>query len=202
MSLASIDMVQSAGPEHNWEKYYLLKKGDVFVEIGPFWGRYGMVASRKGCSKVVLIEPSPYNVATIQNLINKGGIKNAIVVAKAVTLEKKTIPFVVHGNPAGHRLSVGAHDFPADTVQVIGDTLDNIFIESGIDHVDLLASDCEGCEVNIVRSAAKYFSEGKIKNIALGTYHGPDNHKLVSDELLKYGFKALKYEDGITYGHL
>ena len=58
----SLDMVLSGGPEHDWERYYKLKPGNVFVEVGPFVGRYAMIGSRKGCSWVILIEPSPLTI--------------------------------------------------------------------------------------------------------------------------------------------
>lgn len=198
----SIETVKSAGPEHEWERYYQLKPGDVFVEAGAFWGRYGIIASRKGCSKIILIEPSPANVATIENIVAVEGLKNVILVRKAVISEKKKIGFVTYGNPAGHRLSHGIGDFPKDTVEVEGDTLDNILGGLGIDHVDLLASDCEGEEVNLVKGAAKYLKENRIRHVAIGTYHAPGNHEAVASILGQYGFKGLKCEYGVTYGHI
>lgn len=198
----SIETVRSAGPEHEWERYYKLKPGDVFVEAGAFWGRYGIIASRKGCSKVILIEASPPNIATIENVVGVEDLKNVILVKKAITSEKKRVKFVTWGNPAGNRLSHGHDDFPGDTVEVEGDTLDNILTDLGIDHVDLLASDCEGSEIDLVKGATKYLNEKKILHVAIGTYHAPGNHDAVTSMLEEKGFKGLKCEDGVTYGHL
>jgi hypothetical protein len=36
----------SCSPEHQWEGKYRLREGDVFVEAGAFWGRYGLIASK------------------------------------------------------------------------------------------------------------------------------------------------------------
>ncbi len=63
-------------PEHNWEKHYHLKEGDIYVEVGAFWGRYGLRAINSKCSKVILIEPSPENITTIKNLLNIIELKN------------------------------------------------------------------------------------------------------------------------------
>lgn len=196
----SLDKVQSAGPEHNWEKFYKLKKGDVFVEVGAFWGRYGMLASAAGCSKVILIEPSPDNVATINNVIQKGGIKNAVVVNKAVAAKKDMVNFIIRGNPAQHR--VGICSDPEYVIYVPGDRFDDIMDELNVDHIDLLASDCEGCEIELITTAEKWLSSGRIKNVAIGTYHESNNHYIVSGTLMKHGFTDLVLADGITYGHV
>ena len=198
----SIETVRSAGPEHEWERYYKLKPGDVFVEAGAFWGRYGIIASLKGCSKIILIEASPANIATIENVVAVDGLKNVILVKKAITSEKKKVGFVTWGNPAGNRLSHGPDDFPGDTVEVEGDTLDNILTDLGVDCVDLLASDCEGAEIDLVKGAEKYLKEARIRHVAIGTYHAQGNHEAVASMLGERGFKGLKYEDGVTYGHL
>lgn len=197
-----IDVVKSAGPEHDWERRYRLKPGDVFVEAGAFWGRYGLIASHKGCSKIILIEASPDNVATIENLAAVERLQNIILVKKAIAPERKKLKFVTYGNPAGNRLSLGAGDYPSDTVEVDGDTLDNILTDLGVDHVDLLASDCEGAEIDLIKGAAKYLNERKIKHVAIGTYHAQGNHDAVAAILKEKGFLGLTYEDGVTYGHL
>ncbi len=188
--------------EHPFEKYYCLKPGDVFVEVGAFWARYGILAQKRQCSKIVLIEAHPENAATIQNVINQMPLVNAILVNRAIGLERKIAKFVNWSNSASSRLAIHEKDYPEWWTDVEVDTLDNILTDLEIDHVDLLSSDCEGCEMNLVESAKKYLSEGRIKNIGVACYHGPENPKIVSSILERYNFKDIRYEEGVVYGHI
>lgn len=46
---ACIGAILDGVPEHNWEKYYQLKEGDIFVEVGPLIGRYAVIVTKKRC---------------------------------------------------------------------------------------------------------------------------------------------------------
>lgn len=195
-----ISIVKSQGPDHTFEKYYNLKEGDIYIEAGAFYGRQAMIATKKGCSKIILIEPSPVNIATIENLIKLGEIKNAILVKKAVSDEKKVVLFNVSGPSCGHSLSYTENN--PNTIYVNMDTIDNILTELGIDHVDLFACDVEGAEVDMVIGTDRYFTEKRIKNIALGAYHHPSLHPKILKILENNGYKDLNYDNGIIYGHV
>ena len=47
------------------------------------------------------------------------------------------------------------------------DTLENILNSWGIDRVDILGLDCEMSEVNVLKSAGKWLSEKRIRNVGL-----------------------------------
>lgn len=192
--------VLSGEPEHQWERYYQLKRGDTYVEIGANWGRYGMIASRKGCDKIILIEPSPVNIATIQEIIYSGRLQNTILIKKAISNKKGRFQFCADGNPSAHRLATGSID--ADIIYVDVDTLDNLLTELNIDKVNLLASDCEGQEVEMIKGCERYLNEKRISNVAIGAYHNPEYPSIIMSILKDKGFKGLKYEDGVVYGHL
>jgi FkbM family methyltransferase len=201
-----LGLVDTGEFEHNWEKYYNLKPGDVFVEVGAFWGRYGKVASPKvGVSgKVVLIEGSPDNQQTIEDLIARDNLSNVTLVSAIVSSQCGKAFYLSDGNPAGHRIAKTA-DFklypknkiaPAETV-----TLDKLLPQL-VDHVDLLACDIEGAEVQLVKGAKNLLRKGKIYNVALAAYHAAPNGKQIMDILRDVGFKDLVYEEGIVYGHI
>ncbi len=188
--------------EHNFEKYYYLKPGDIYVEVGSFVGNYGIIAQKRECRKIVLIEAHPANAATIQQVIDTIPLPNAVLVNRAIGLEKKKAKFVGWANSASSRLAVHEKDFPEYWTEVDVDSLDNILTDLGIEKVDLLSSDCEGAEMSLVEGAKKYLSEGRIRNVAIACYHGPENPKIVSSMLEKYNFKDIRYEEGIVYGHI
>lgn len=201
MKPIDILIVKSDKPDHYFEKYYKLKKGDVYLEAGAFYGRQGMIASQKECSKIILIEPSPINIITIQNLINLHEIKNAILINKAVSNEKKIVKFNISGPSCGHSLHCYSNQ---NSIDVEMDTIDNILTELGIDYIDLFACDVEGAEVDMVIGTNKYFTEKRIKNIALGAYHHPSLHPKILEILKEKDYKDLIYDEsqGVIYGHV
>ena len=99
------DVARNKTPEHQWERYYNLKPGDVYVEAGAYLCRYGRIASRKVGSggRVILIEPSPRNVEVIKEVIDEMNLGNVILVEKAVWSEKGTNLFRVDGNRRPYR---------------------------------------------------------------------------------------------------
>lgn len=198
MSSAKLAKIRSASPEHNWEKWYQLKPGNVYVEAGAFWGRYGRIASLKvgDTGKVVLIEPSPINIDLIQTLISAENLANVTLIQKAVWDTKGTQKLNVEGNSASHRLT-----FPnaASVVTVETDTIDNILSDLNVSKVDLLACDVEGAEVELMKGCAKYLNERRILHFAIGAYHAPGNPEAVMKILREANFTNLSYEEGVVY---
>lgn len=75
-------------PEHNYEKYYELKKGDIFVDVGAYWCRYGLIACKKGC-KVIMIEPSPEGQYIINKIIEIEKLENIILITDSIGKREK-----------------------------------------------------------------------------------------------------------------
>lgn len=201
-----LDLVDTGTPEHNWEGHYLLKPGNTYVEAGAFWGRYGRIASSKvgPTGRVILIEASPENYRTLEALIKRDGLDNVTVVKKAVWGSRGSGQFVTYGNPSGHRLAIESDraNYQSNIVDCEYDTLDNILAGLGIQHVSLLACDVEGAEVEMVKGADTYLTYGRIHNVALAAYHTQGNPEGIMESLKSKGFKGLKYEEGIVYGHV
>jgi len=193
--------VRSGTPEHNWEKWYQLKHGDVYVEAGAFWGRYGRIASRKvgETGKVILIEPSPTNIVVIETVIREENLANVTIIKKAIWIHRGKKKFCVYGNPAGHRLAASSDE---EVVEVEADTIDNILDELNLSQVSLLAADVEGAEVELVKSCERHLEDKKILNIAIGAYHNPLNPREIIDYLTSKGYCDIKYEDGVVFGHV
>lgn len=196
----NVSIVKSDRPDHEFEKYYQLKKGDIYVEAGAFYGRQGLIAYNKGSKKIILIEPSPVNVATIENLIKEENLDKdrIILVKKAVYSSKGKMKFYVSGPSCGHSLT----DNAGEAIEMEADTLDNILTELNINYVDLLSCDVEGTEIELVKSLERYFTEKRIKNIALSAYHHPRNHEIMIPLIHSKGFRDIIYDNGVIYGHL
>lgn len=189
--------------EHNWELHHELKPNEVFVEVGGFWGRYGVRAARQG-AKVFLVEPSPLNATTLEQLNHEEHIDDKVeVVRKAVCDRHGKVPFIQVDNPAGYRLASDPseeEEFASSIVEVEGDTLEGILDGLRVDHVDLLSCDCENHEVDLVKYGGRWFKEHLVKNVAIGAYHSPENPGVVMEILKGYGYVDLVYEESIVFG--
>ncbi len=232
---ADVQRQIDAGPEHPYFKYYSLKEGDIYVEAGAFLGRSGRIATGRRCSKIVLIEPSPYHNAIIEERIRRGELygdsegdnsegdnsegdkdggiwKDGIVlIKKAIYREKKTgdnigrfieLSRFNSGNRLGDGTGGSGSGNDDKSIPMEADTIDNILNELKIDRVDLLTCDIEGNEIDLIKGADLSLRKGKIKNLALCCYHDPAFGRIAIEILEKYGYKDLKYEDGIVFGHL
>ena len=193
-------LIDSGQPEHNWEKYYTLKQGDIFVEGGAFWGRYVIIASEKvgPQGRVIAIEPSPVNIATLEKLIERRGLKNVTLVRKALWSKRGRETFCVDGNPAGHKLTPSG----VNLIEVEVDAIDNILEELGITVVNLLAADVEGAEAEILRGAERSLTTKKIQNLAIAAYHLGSYQQVqvqIIDFLTSKGYQGIKYEEGVAF---
>jgi FkbM family methyltransferase len=183
-------------PEHQWEGKYRLREGDVYVEAGAFWGRYGLIASRRvgEKGKVILIEPHPFNISMIKNVIQKYNLSNVTLIEAAVWSSNGIMDFCVKGNPAGAKKAVDS-DAKDTIIKVQAYTLDDILTKLSIQYVDLLAADVEGAEVEMVRGAEKYLTEHRIKNLAIAAYHKPEFPGEIMKILKTKGYKDIVYNE-------
>lgn len=195
-------------PEHNYEKYYSLKNGDVFVEGGAFFGRYANIASKKvGVKgKIIAIEPSPLNTPILRGNTDKLG--NVTVIEKALWSSEGLARFWINPDSekvrwSAHKLAVlKSHGF-GEHVEVKVDTLDNILTSFEIEKVDLLAWDVEGSGMEALKGTKNFLESNKILNLALCFYHRSlyESVEEASKIIEGYGYKILEKE-GIVYATL
>jgi len=196
-------------PEHQWEGKYQLREGDIFVEAGAFWGRYGLVASHRvgESGRVILIEGNPFNVRMIQRVIKHYNLRNVELIDGIVWSSDTTATFCIAGNPAGSRVATPSDksNFPDDLVEVQAYRLDTLLPRLGVERVDLLAADIEGAEVEMVKGGDMFFTKKKVKNVAIAAYHRPENPGLIMNFLIQRGYRCvscapnLPHYGGVVY---
>lgn len=211
-TISDVGLFGTGPPEHQWEGKYKLKLGDVFVEAGAFWGRYGLIASKRvgKTGRVILIEPHPFNINMLRSTIKKYSLTNVTLVEGAVWSDDKIIDFCVEGNPAGSRKARKSDyvNYPNKIIKVQAYTLDSLLPKLSIDYVDLLAADVEAAEVEMVKGADRYFTEKRIRNVAIGAYHQTEFPETIMHILKSKDYKDLQYHGsmphygGIVYGHI
>lgn len=213
---SDVKSISESEPEHDYERYYILREGDVFVEGGSFFGRWALRASKQvgGKGRVIAIEASPENFSNLK-LVTKG-IQNIILVEKALWNKKGESDFWINTSISmlhwtGHRIPGRKHGEPKQLseyniglgyrlVTVETDKLDNILKDLGVEKVNLLAWDIEGAEVEALEGCEEYLKEGKILNLALCFYHMQiDVQRRAEKKLEAYGYKILKNVGGIIY---
>ena len=202
----------SGCPEHQWEGKYRLQEGDTYVEAGAFWGRYGLIASKRVGpeGRVILIEGNPRNVSMIRQVQKRYRLTNVEVVDGIVWGEDGETDFCVHGNPAGCRKAVSGdlENYPNDIIKVQAYKLDTLFEQLNVDTVNLLCCDVEGAEYEMVRGAEGYLKSKRILNVAIGAYHVPGMPAKIVSFLQSLGYHDVLYSGsipqygGVVFGHV
>ncbi len=204
-----VEWIGVSTSEHDWEKYYKLKPGDVFVEAGAFRGSYAELASKKvgPTGRVILIEPSPSNFPALQGLVQSRGLTNVTLINKAVANKKGKRKLYVYYGSARHGIVMEGlpktvwEEAEEVFVMVEADTLDNMMDELGITHIDLLGADVEAAEAELIEGANRLLSEKRIHNVAIAAYHtGQMGGSItVTGPLREKGYKDVRYEKGVAY---
>jgi FkbM family methyltransferase len=178
-------------PEHDYLRYYTPTKN--YVEIGAYHGRTARLLAPDVLK--ILVEPSPPNADYIDAL----KIPNARVIRKAIWAYKGTAYFAVEGEDTENHLENSEYVReglkPGYRTLVDTETLEGILDSSGWDEVELLAADCEGGEINLVRYAGRWLSEKKIKHLAIAAYHLSDGTNETTTRLRELGYEA-RYDFG------
>jgi FkbM family methyltransferase len=183
------------GPaEHDYLKHYLLQPGDIYVEGGANVGRTAFLAQAMG-AKAIMIEPSPFNIFTIEKkgTFFVGNGLPVTLVKKALSKEKK-VGFLVMAGGKSDRLGESG-----DKIVVVEiDTLPNILHELNVSKVNLFACDIEGQEVEVVKQL-----DPKVElHLAIASYHLGTEEKVqaqIIDILKAKGYKNIVYEDGLVF---
>ena len=205
-------------PEHWFTKFYTPKGEDIYVEVGAALGETAVLLPTT--VRKILIEAEPKSADRLQSM----NIPNTIIVRTAVASSRGKMEYRVMGaHPNCSRLIESpTHQFalvqneergrppdwtpegePVDwkgyTIEVETDTLEAILDSLGIDHVDLLASDCESCEFDMLQYAGKWLDPAKVHNWAIAAYHIVARKDELFERLRNAGYRTDTDEGGGPY---
>lgn len=167
-----------------------VKESDIIVEIGGHIGLYSCYAAKKASrGKVYVYEPNPQNFQILEENIKLNGFTNIISFNLAITSKNGEIDFNLSPtNTGGHSI------FQVDskkTFKVKTITLEDIFSQNKLDHIDLLKVDAEGAEYEIILAASDKILN-KVKTIAI-EYHDYFPHGHTYFDLVNF-LKAKGYK--------
>jgi len=172
----------------------LLKKGDLYLDVGAHIGVMTLVArQRVGCTgHVIAIEPQPYNCDRILENWLLNGYSNLSLYAAAASDLDSTVSFALQPKTDRARLCITSevdNNSPKVFVQTI--RLDSIPRLKNCHSVKLLKVDVEGHELAVLRGLGS--SIGSVRNVILELL-GPvasigEQHREIIQLLRHSGFR-------------
>ena len=170
---------------------HLLRKDDLFIDIGANIGSYTVLASGEIGAKTISIEPIP---STFHKLMQNIKINNIENIVKPLNIglgsAKSVLKFTTSYDTVNHVARSG----DTDTVDVPVDTLDSICTQ---EIPTLIKMDVEGFETEVVNGANSTFRNPSLKAliIELNDYSLQYGYKTedVHQKLLGYGFFPVQY---------
>ncbi len=146
--------------------------GDVVVDVGAYRGDTAAFFRKYigGSGKVYAFEPDEQNYAYLTENIDRNRMDNVIPVKKAL-YDKNTTCNLISTPQSGSFLYVmKEHLDTEDFSKVNAVTLDDFCTENGIEKLDFIKSDIEGCELEMLRGGRETIDRFKPK-MALAIYH-------------------------------
>jgi FkbM family methyltransferase len=143
-----------------------LKPGMTFVDVGANVGYYTLLAAslvgRRG--RVLAFEPSPYAFDRLVDAITRNNLSQVCAIQSGLgdgSGERRLFLPSERGNHSPSMVPNGG----GRPINVSVQQLDDWLTEHEVDCVDLMKIDVEGFEPNVIRGAAKYIQQGKVRAI-------------------------------------
>jgi FkbM family methyltransferase len=180
------DMIQAAEMDVYRYRGRSVRRGDVVVDCGAFYGSFVRQALDLGASHVVAIEPMPNRAACLKKTFAPEIAQKRVSIAQVAIFSREGLMSMEGVTHSGTRLTGVTH---GGTVQVRVTTLDRLLPELGIDKVDFIKMDIEGAETDALRGATQTIKKHK-PLLAIATEHTDDkrqNCRSVIEQVRSFG---------------
>lgn len=170
-------------------KDYKLKKGDIVIDAGAYFGYFTIFASKKvgRDGKIIAFEPDPRNYRILQANLNSANLNNVIVIKKALFNKNGKISL----NSAFSASRVLENKEADGGLEVSCTTLDSELEKLGIEKVNFIKMDIEGAELEAIAGAKKTLAN--TPHLAIACYHkrgGKTTGRILQPLLEQMGFKT------------
>ena len=161
------------------------KKDPIVLDIGANIGLFTLYA-QKYAKQVYCVEPSAEHMENITKMLLFNEFKNVKTIQKAIYIEDKVFPLFHNQNKTMYSLhqAVADQNLPSEQVQAI--TLETLFKDEGIEHVDLCKIDIEGSEIEVLSSLGFKNVADKIDVIVGESHAWAGRHPNQLKEALKF----------------
>jgi len=169
------------------QKFYKIKKGDVVLDIGGYFGGFAVYASKKvgQTGKVFCFEPDPRNLRVLKERIKH--TSNIILIEKALSDKKGKINL-----SSNFSLSSIISQSQKDSVaiEVETSTLDEEMKKYSFSQINLMKMNIEGAEIKAISGAQTTLK--KIRNFVIASHrrNGQNTADILKPILEKTGFKT------------
>lgn len=191
--------IENYYPGHQFEEIfksrlyapYLENKPDAKVlDLGANLGTFSLYAS-KYASQIWSLEPDPENFNAFSYMVAFNHLDNVKPIQKAIFIENGMFPFHQNLNKTMKSLHGAIDDGSSEAPQVEAITLDKLFEDEGIEHIDLMKLDIEGTEAELLASEGFSKVASKISVIVGERHSWNGRHPNQLNEALKNnGFKV------------
>jgi FkbM family methyltransferase len=147
---------------HQWQ----FAEDAVFVDIGANVGSVSLFVDnfnkdREDKIRVFAVEPEPHNLSLLQENIKNNPVENVTVINKAICHQNKEVLIT---NRGGNSSIFEIEGVEQTKIQAI--TLEKLFKDNNIKHVDVMKIDIEGAEFDLIINAPEK-TLAKIKYLTL-----------------------------------
>ena len=173
---------------------HLLKKDDLFVDIGANVGVYSVLASAVKKAKSIALEPVPSTFEFLNDNIRINAMEKTITALNIGAGSKEGVLSFVETMDCMNHVATEA-DSDKVKINVPVKRLDDIL---GHEIPLLMKIDVEGFECEVINGAEETLKDNKLKALIIevngsGARYGFDEKKL-HEKLLSFGFKPYSYD--------
>jgi len=157
----------------------VLRKGDVFVDVGAHGGLYTLIGALQVGSQgqVIAIEPNPHNLKVLRQNVELNQLDNVLIIPKAASEERSTINLYYETSRTAFTSAVmkASRVFRTEAI-----TLDDVTTTN--DCIKLLKVDTEGYDLRVLKGGRETLQRTSFVVVE-------QNNDLVRKMLSSFGFR-------------
>ena len=170
------------------ERFFKIKEGQIVIDAGAYLGGFTLYTAKKvGKTGIVIaFEPDPNNLKILKTIIKKSGLKNIILIKKALGDVIKKVEL----ESADNYSSIVIKTSKNPTFKVKQTTLDKELKKLGIKKVDFIKMNIEGAEINAIKGSNLILKNTQHIAISCHNINSKNTEIEVNSLLKKFGFKT------------
>jgi FkbM family methyltransferase len=180
-----------------FERYFKIEKGDVALDVGACIGDTTLPMAIKvgGEGKIIAVEPNPVNIEYLR--LNLRHFSNVDIIEKGIWNQRSKLEFHLHKTQTGH--SIISDKERRVSIEILVDTLDNLFSDRQIDFVKM---DVQYAEVQALQGGDKFLKN--VRKLVVATHSRTDEQRRTYPKVLEilgqYEFKLeFAMDNGLVY---